>query len=156
MTHLTISYTTRIIFIVLLFFPTLTNALQLENFSHEREICISGVYSNNTFLEKSATFYAFDNVYLKFECSNLTPGNYNLNLEWINPKGILQKNSSHSFIIDSNQNYVMHFSFRLNQNGVFSQIFTGEEFAEEQYGKWKVISYLDNHRIGENQFHIVK
>jgi hypothetical protein len=146
----------RVFSICLLLFTTSGNAQNNDTRTNTQQTCISGVYSDKTYLEEAISFYAYDDVYLKYVCSIFTPGNHTINLEWINPEGVLQKNSSHSFDLDSNQDYVVFFSFRLNQNGIFSQIFTGEEFAENQYGEWKIISYLDDHRIGEKLFHIIK
>ncbi len=140
--------------IIALIFAVNGNA-QYED-TNSNSTCTSDIYSDNSYLKKANSFFAYDDVYLKFDCSISTPGDHTINLEWTSPKGELQRNSSHSFVINAHQSYVAFFSFKLNRKGIFSQILSGEEFAASQYGEWKIISYLDGHRIGENLFHIVK
>ena len=114
--------------------------------------CKASTFSDNTFTKNVDAFSVYEEVYLKIYCKGLSQGEHQINTEWIDNEGGLQRSDSHKFLLKKLQDYTCFFRFKLMPKSTLAQMFTGKDFDDEQYGKWAVMTYIDNYQIGRNEF----
>jgi hypothetical protein len=114
--------------------------------------CEARTFSDNTFTNKAESFSVYEQVYLKIYCKGLSQGEHQINTEWIDNEGGLQRADSHVFHTNKQQDYSCFFQFKLMPKGSLLRMLSGNDFDDEQYGKWTVLIYVDNHQIGKNEF----
>ena len=114
--------------------------------------CKASIFSDNTFTKNADAFSVYEQVYLKIYCNGLSQGEHQINTEWIDNEGGLQRSDSHIFLLKKRQDYTCFFRFKLMPKGTLAQMFTGKDFDDEQYGEWAVMTYIDKYKIGRNEF----
>ena len=114
--------------------------------------CEAAIFSDNTFTKKTDAFSVYERVYLKIYCTGIPQGEHQINTEWIDNEGGLQRSDSHAFLLEKRQDYTCYFHFKLMPKGSLLQMLSGKDFDDEQYGQWAVLTYIDNHQIGRNEF----
>ena len=115
-------------------------------------LCVASTFSDSTFTNKADSFSVYEQVYLKIYCKGLSQGEHQINTEWIDNEGGLQRADSHVFLINKQQDYSCFFQFKLMPKGSLLRMLSGNDFDDEQYGQWTVLIYVDNHQIGRNEF----
>ena len=114
--------------------------------------CESATFSDNTFTKKRDSFSVYEQVFLKIYCTGISKGEHQINTEWIDNEGGLQRSVGHVFQLKKRQDYSCFFQFKLMPKGSLLRMLSGKDFDDEQYGRWTVLIYVDNHQIGRNEF----
>jgi hypothetical protein len=94
----------------------------------------------------------YEQVYLKIYCKDLSQGEHQISTEWVDNEGGLQRSDIHKFLLTKQQDYTCFFHFKLMPKGSLLRMISGNDFDDEQYGQWAVLTYIDNHQIGRNEF----
>ena len=87
--------------------------------------------------------------------TDLEAGTYTLNVDWILPTGKLAKQDSHTLTVEEDSGaYRIYFWLQLHEKGAIRQIFTGGEYSEAVYGRWKVQIYSNGEPLTQVSFEI--
>ncbi len=97
------------------------------------------MFHQEPFVEEQQKFFPFDTIYTVVDFADMQPGEYTVNIEWIQPNGKLVRNSSHPFFIEEEEDfYRVFFWLKLHAAGPLSQLIGASEYASDVYGRWKV------------------
>lgn len=93
-------------------------------------------------------------VYVQIVCNNLPHGENTLNINWVNPHNKVYAYDKNTFVVNSPNQWVFVFSFRLMGKGPLQRNFTHTDFSRENYGVWTVNGYLGGERVLSEQFNL--
>jgi hypothetical protein len=97
------------------------------------------MFHQEPFVEEKKKFFPFDTIYTVVDFADMQPGEYTVNIEWIQPNGKLVRNSSHPFLIEEEADfYRVFFWLKLHAAGPLSQLIGASEYTSDVYGQWKV------------------
>jgi len=114
--------------------------------------CEGKLYDEPSFLDEKQELSIYDKVYLIIICKNLPLGNYELSVIWENPGGKVIRMDTQTFFVDDPGDRRSSFWLELLKKGPFERSFTNTDFDRKNYGKWRVISYLQNEIIITKSF----
>ena len=114
--------------------------------------CEGKLYDEPSFLDEKQELSIYDKVYLIIICKNLPLGNYELSVIWENPGGKVIRMDTQTFFVDEPGDRRSSFWLKLLKKGPFERSFTNTDFDRKNYGKWRVISYLQNEIIITKSF----
>ena len=139
--------------LILLFINCLTNysvCLAQEVASY----CKSTVYSDNSFTQIADSFSIYDEVYLRVRCEVLPKGTHIISTQWIDEHGRLQSERGQTFEIGFPRGHSASFKFKQMPQGSIKRMTSGDDFEDHQYGRWSVLTFINNEEIGRNHFTI--
>ena len=114
--------------------------------------CEGKLFDEPSFLNEKQELSIYDKVYLMIICKNLPRGNYELSVIWENPEGKVIRMDTQTFFVDEPGDRRSSFWLKLIKKGPFERNFTNTDFDREHYGKWRVISYLQDEIIITKSF----
>lgn len=113
------------------------------------------MFNEETFTDEQEKFYPSDKIYAVTDFTNIQKGKYELNIDWILPTGKLVKQDSHTLTLPEDAGgYRVYFWLQLHEKGAIKQIFTGGEYNEVVYGRWKVQIYCNGEPLSQAWFEI--
>lgn len=119
--------------------------------------CRASTFSDAACTRKGSEFMVTQKVYLKVTCRQLPVGMYIINTQWIDAHGQLQTERAHTFTVDSHRpgtSYSAYFGLTHFPKGFLRQIVSGGEYADEQYGNWSILTYLNGDTIDTVSFSV--
>ncbi len=114
--------------------------------------CEGRLYDEPSFFYEKQELSIYDKVYLMIICKNLPRGNHELSVIWENPTGKVIRMDTQTFFVDEPGDRRSSFWLKLMKKGPFERSFTNTDFDRENYGKWRVISYLQDEIIITKSF----
>jgi hypothetical protein len=113
------------------------------------------MYSDRTFLNEQYLFDASEKVFLVMEFTQLLAGEYNIMVLWKNPEGLSVNTSTHNISLARQPpRHRVYFWLKLIKNGMFSEMFTGNEYKGVIHGEWDAEIFFDGVRIATQPFMI--
>lgn len=97
------------------------------------------LFHDETFSKEQDTFFPFDTIYAVVDFSDIQPGEYKVDIDWVQPNGKLTRNSSHPFTLkDKAETYRVFFWLKLHAKGPLGQLVSGDEYTPGVFGTWQV------------------
>ena len=116
--------------------------------------CNSTVYSDTYFTQIADSFSIYDEVYLRVRCKALPKGTHKISTQWIDENGRLQSERGQTFEIAFPRGHSATFKFKQMPQGSIRRMTSGDDFEDHQYGRWSVLTFINNEEIGRNHFTI--
>ena len=116
--------------------------------------CTSTIYSDNSFTQITDNFSIYDEVYLRVYCKALPKGTYKISTQWMDENGRLQSERGQTFEIGFPRGHSASFKFKQMPQGSINRMTSGDDFEDHQYGRWSVLTFINNEEIGRNHFTI--
>lgn len=91
---------------------------------------------------------------MKVHCEVLLQGEYYINTQWMDEKGMLRAEKEHKFKLGFPRSYSTVFKFKQMQIGSLNRLASGKDFDEYQYGRWSVLIFLNEEEIDRKYFTI--
>lgn len=111
------------------------------------------MYGSKPFKKEKEEFLPSDKIYISLGFSHLEAGTYDIVTHWKTPKGTVARQIVRKVALKTNiDNYRVYFWFQLVENGLFTEMFTGERYKKEVYGQWEVLFFMNNEQIGKKKF----
>ena len=119
-------------------------------------LCTASIYSDNTLTQRAERFSIYDEVYLRVYCKALPKGTYKISTQWMDERGRLQSERVHTAGIGFPRGHSASFKFKQMPQGSVQRMTSGKDFEEYQFGRWSVLTYINNEEIGRNYFTITE
>ena len=116
--------------------------------------CTIAMYTNTLFQEPVNSFSIYQKAYLRVFCNVLPVGSYNITTQWIDGEGGLQAEHAQEFEINFPRYHASTFKFKQMPKGMVNRLFSGKDFEEHQFGRWSVLTFINNEQIGRKYFTI--
>ena len=116
--------------------------------------CTSTIYSDTSFSQPADRFNIHDEVYLRVYCEALPKGTHKISTQWMDERGSLQSERVHTFKIGFPRGHSASFRFKQLPQGSIKRMTSGADFEDHQYGRWSVLTFINNEEIGRNYFSI--
>ena len=113
------------------------------------------MYSERAFLYEQYLFDSSEKVFLVMEFNQLVAGEHNIFILWKDPNGRPVNTSTHNISLTHQPpKHRAYFWLKLIRNGMFTEMFTGDEYKGEVHGRWGAEIYFDGARIATQHFMI--
>ncbi len=113
------------------------------------------MYNQKPFIDEQYAFIPSERIYLVIELQNLQAGKHYLSASWKIKNGRTVSISSHDIVLQEFRPlHRTYFWLELMKNGVFTEMFTGQEYKDDAFGKWEVQVTLDGTTIAKQHFEI--
>ncbi len=113
------------------------------------------MYSDRAFLSEQYLFDSSDKVFLVTEFSQLAAGEHDILILWTDPNGQAVNTSTHNISLTlQSPKHRLFFWLKLLRNGMFTEMFTGDEYKGEVHGRWDAEIYFNGARIATQHFMI--
>ncbi len=111
------------------------------------------MYSRRPFENEKYEFAPSDKIYISLVFPNLKAGDHNIVTHWKTPWGMIARKIVRETTLENDvERFNVYFWFQLVENGLFTEMFTGDAYKKKVYGKWEVLFYLNNEQIGRKYF----
>ena len=117
-------------------------------------MCSGTMYNDPSFTEKVTSFSPYEKVFLIVECSGLEPGPYTMHANWIHQQRGIIRSDKHNFEAEKGKKQGIFFWFKLSPKGPMASMFSGQDFHEENFGQWRVETYLNDDLVLSHEFSI--
>ena len=116
--------------------------------------CKSAIYSDTSFSQPADQFNIHDEIYLRVYCEVLPKGTHKISTQWIDERGRLQSERVHTVEIGFPRGHSVSFKFKQLPQGSIKRMTSGDDFEDHQYGRWSVLTFINNEEIGRKFFTI--
>ena len=111
------------------------------------------LFHDESFSKEQEKFFPFDTIYTVVDFSDMQPGDYTIDIDWIQPDGKLVRNSSHPFTLSEKMEaYRVFFWLKLHAKGPLGQLVSGDEYTSSVYGRWKVQVSFNGEQLSPTSF----
>ena len=118
--------------------------------------CSVTMYDDISLAEPVDTITIFQRAYLRVFCTILPVGEYTISTQWMDSYGKLQAEHSQRFTVRFPRYHASTFKFKQMPKGSLTKLLSGEEFEEHQYGRWSVLTFLNEAKIDQKYFTITE
>ena len=113
------------------------------------------MYRDRAFLHEQYSFDSSEKVFLVMEFNQLVAGEHNIFILWKDPNGRSVNTSTHNIsLTHQSPKHRAYFWLKLIRNGMFTEMFSGDEYKGEVHGRWDAEIYFDGARITTQHFMI--
>ena len=127
------------------------------SFSYTGEIgsqCKTETFKDDAFSFQSDQFSIYEKVYLLIQCKGLPEGAYSVYTQWMDEEGRPQTKRVHKFNVASQRDYSVAFKFKQIPKGTLRKLSSGQDFEDYQYGKWSVLTFINDDQVERKYFTI--
>lgn len=118
--------------------------------------CQSALFSDESLTEETEQLSIYSRLFLKVHCGLLPKGSYVITTQWLDEIGRLQAERAHKFKIGFPRYHTAKFKFKQMPKGTIRRMMSGNDFEKHQYGKWSVLTFINNEEIDRKYFTITE
>lgn len=111
------------------------------------------MYSKRAFLDEQYFFDSSEKLFLVMEFSQLEAGEHDILVLWTDPNGQSVNSSRRNIsLLRQSPKHRVYFWLKLIKNGMFTEMFTGDEYKGAVHGRWAAEIYFDGTMIAAQHF----
>lgn len=118
--------------------------------------CASDLFSDESLRQKTEQLSINERLFLKVHCEALIQGEYIINTQWMDERGMLRSEREHTFKLGLPRSYSAIFKFKQMPMGSLNRLASGKDFDEYQYGRWSVLIFINGEEIDRKYFTIAE